>query len=73
MPLNALIQQNYVTVNQYSMAIRLRFIELSELHSDGWREYNGLVGFRYKTHFRVSHGKNECSRGNAHINGIESF
>jgi hypothetical protein len=31
------------------------------------------VDFGYKKHFRVYHGKNEFSRGNAHINGIESF
>ena len=27
----------------------------------------------YKKHFRVHHSKNEFARGNAHINGIESF
>jgi len=45
----------------------------SVTHSDGWREYNGLVDFGYKKHFRVHHGKNEFARGNSHINGIESF
>ena len=45
----------------------------SIIHSDGWRGYNGLVDFGYKKHFRVHHGKNEFARGNAHINGIESF
>ena len=45
----------------------------SVIHSDGWRGYNGLVDFGYKKHFRVHHGKNEFARGNAHINGIESF
>ena len=45
----------------------------SVIHSDGWRGYNGLVDFGYKKHFRVYHGKNEFARGNAHINGIESF
>ena len=43
------------------------------IHSDGWRGYNGLVDFGYKKHFRVHHGKNEFTRGNSHINGIESF
>ena len=33
----------------------------------------GIVDFGYKKHFRVHHGKNEFARGNAHINGIESF
>ena len=45
----------------------------SVIHSDGWRGYNGLVDFGYKKHYRVLHGKNEFARGNAHINGIESF
>jgi len=45
----------------------------SVIHSDGWREYNGLVDFGYNKHFRVHHGKSEFAQGNAHINGIESF
>jgi transposase-like protein len=45
----------------------------SVIHSDGWRGYNGLVDFGYKKHFRVHHSKNEFARGNAHINGMESF
>ena len=45
----------------------------SVIHSDGWRGYNGLVDFGYKKHFRVHHSKNEFARGNAPINGIESF
>ena len=42
----------------------------SVVHSDSWREYNGLVDFGYKKHFRVHHGKNEFVRGNSHINGM---
>lgn len=45
----------------------------SVIHSDGWRGYDGLVDVGYEKHFRVHHGKNEFLRGNAHINGIESF
>ena len=45
----------------------------SVIHSDGWKGYNGIVDFGYKKHFRVHHSKNEFARGNAHINGIESF
>lgn len=45
----------------------------SIIHSDGWRGYNGLVDVGYEKHYRVHHGKNEFARGNAHINGIESF
>ena len=39
----------------------------------GGLQYNGLVDFSYKKHFRVHNGKNEFVRGNSHINGIESF
>jgi transposase len=45
----------------------------SEIHTDGWRSYNGLVDIGYKKHYRVYHGKNEFVRGKAHINGIENF
>ena len=45
----------------------------SVIHSDGWPSYDGLVDIGYDKHFRVHHGKNEFARGNAHINGIESF
>ena len=43
------------------------------IHSDGWRGYQGLVDMGYSKHYRVHHGVNEFARGNAHINGIESF
>jgi hypothetical protein len=33
----------------------------------------GLVDMGYSKHFGVHHGVNEFARGNAHINGIESF
>jgi len=43
------------------------------IHSDGWRDYDGLVDIGYDKHFRVHHSKNEFVRGKSHINGIESF
>ncbi len=43
------------------------------IHPDKWRGYNGLVDLGYKKYCRVDHGKNEFTRGNSHINGIESF
>ena len=45
----------------------------SEIHSDGWRAYNGLVDLGYKKHYRVYHSNNEFANKNNHINGIESF
>lgn len=53
--------------------IRGKVFPESIIHSDGWRGYNGLVDLGYKKHFRVSHGDDEFSSGNSHINGIESF
>ena len=44
-----------------------------DIHSDGWRGYNGLVDLGYKKHFRVQHGTDEFVNGKCHINGIESF
>ncbi len=53
--------------------IKQRVNKDSEIHSDGWRAYNGLVDLGYKKHYRVDHSKNEFSNGTKHINGIENF
>lgn len=45
----------------------------SVIHTDRWRGYDGLVDVGFDKHLRVNHGKNEFARGNAHVNGIESF
>ena len=45
----------------------------SIINSDAWREYNGIVNFGYKKHYRVHHDTNEFAIGSSHINGIESF
>jgi transposase-like protein len=45
----------------------------SNVHTDGWKAYDGLVDFGFEKHYRVHHGKNEFARGKKHINGIESF
>ena len=45
----------------------------SIINSDSCREYNDLLDFDNKRHYRVHHGKNEFVRGNSYINGIESF
>jgi len=58
---------------QLQQVIRGKVSIESIIHSDGWRGYDGLVDVGYEKHFRVRHGKNEFVRGNAHINGIESF
>lgn len=46
----------------------------SEIYSDSWRWYNGLVDVGYDKHLRVNHGQNEFSKWKwVHINGIENF
>ena len=45
----------------------------SEINTDGWKAYDGLVHMGYEKHYRVHHGSNEFARGKQHINGIESF
>ncbi len=45
----------------------------SEINTDGWKAYDGLVDMGYEKHYRVHHGSNEFARGKQHINGIESF
>jgi transposase len=45
----------------------------SVIHTDRWRGYDGLVDVGFDKHFRVNHGQNEFARGNAQVNGIESF
>jgi transposase len=44
----------------------------SEIFSDAWKGYNGLVGLGY-AHSRVAHGKGEYVSGKVHVNGMEGF
>lgn len=46
----------------------------SELNSDGWTGYDGLVDVGYDKHYRVNHSQDEFSdfKGH-HVNGIEAF
>ena len=43
----------------------------SNVYTDKWRSYDGLVLSGYK-HYRINHSK-EFARSHNHINGIESF
>lgn len=47
-------------------------LEGSDVYTDGWKAYDGLVSNGYK-HHRIHHSENEFARGKNHINGIESF
>lgn len=52
-----------------------RVVELnSEMNSDGWTGYDGLVDVGYDKHYRVNHSQDEFSdlKGH-HVNGIEAF
>ena len=52
--------------------IKGKILEGSEINTDGWKAYDGLVLNGYK-HHRVYHSHNEFARGKSHVNGIESF
>ena len=45
----------------------------SEVYTDGFKTYDGLVNFGYKKHHRINHSNNEFAKGKNHINGIENF
>lgn len=47
-------------------------LEKSDVYTDGWKAYDGLVTSGFK-HHRVHHHENEFARGKNHVNGIESF
>lgn len=53
--------------------IQARVAAKSEVFTDGFKAYDGLVDAGYKKHYRVHHGDNEFARGRKHINGIENF
>ena len=38
----------------------------STIHSDGWRDYDGLVDLGYKKHHRVQHENNEFANSKSH-------
>lgn len=44
----------------------------SDVYTDGWKAYDGLVTNGYQ-HHRVHHHENQFARGKNHVNGIESF
>jgi transposase len=49
-----------------------RIVEGSDVYTDGWKAYDGLVTNGYR-HHRIHHHQNEFARGKNHVNGIESF
>lgn len=52
--------------------IKGKVLESSDVYTDGWTSYDGLVLNGYK-HYRIHHSKDEFADGKRHINGIESF
>lgn len=53
--------------------IRKKVSKHSNMNTDGWHSYDGLVDLWYKKHYRVIHSENEFARWAQHINWIESF
>jgi transposase len=49
-----------------------RVIEGTDIYTDGWKAYDGLVLKGYE-HHRIHHHQNQFARGRNHVNGIESF
>ena len=49
-----------------------KVLEGSQVHTDGWKAYDGLILNGYD-HYRVYHSKDEFARCKCHVNGIESF
>ncbi len=45
----------------------------SDIYSDEWKAYDGLVNMGYKRHYRVRHSSNVFANGKSHVNGIENF
>lgn len=52
--------------------IRGKVLKGSDVYTDGFRSYDGLLSYGYK-HHRIHHHNNEFARGFNHINGVESF
>ena len=52
--------------------LRGNILSESDVYTDGWKAYDGLVRDGYK-HHRIYHHENEFARGKNHVNGIESF
>jgi len=48
-------------------------IENSEINTDWWASYDGLIDLWYEKHHRVNHWANEFVRWKKHVNWIESF
>lgn len=52
--------------------LRGNILSQSDIYTDGWKAYDGLVTSGFQ-HHRVHHHENEFARGKNHVNGIESF
>jgi transposase len=66
------------SVKNYSISTLLPIIERmankdNVLYMDGFKNYNGLIDYGYKQHYRVKHSVNKFADGRNHINGIKNF
>jgi transposase-like protein len=53
--------------------IRWKVEDWSEINTDWWKAYDGLVDIWFDKHYRVHHWETEFARWKQHINCIESF
>jgi transposase-like protein len=60
------------TKEQLLPVIQGKVLSGSNVYTDGWTSYDGLILYGYK-HKRIHHHENEFARGKNHVNGIESF
>jgi transposase-like protein len=63
---------NNCSKNELMPVIRGHVREGSDVYTDGWRAYDGLITDGYK-HHRINHDGNVFAQGRNHVNGIESF
>ena len=64
---------NDVSAKTLQGIIRGKIKLKSEIHTDGWKAYDGLVDLGYEKHYREIHNNNEFANKTSHINGLESF
>ena len=67
------ILNNYCSVAEILPIIEEFAEKNSNIYTNGFKVYDGLVDYGYKQHYRVKHSANQFADGHNHINGIENF
>ncbi len=58
--------------DEFMPILQGQIVKGSDVYTDGWKAYDGLVTNGYR-HHRIHHHQNEFAREKNHLNGIESF